>query len=983
MNGHLDANLAALRKHFPAFWTWWEKCPPEPGEYNLLSSLSGLPDLEIVRPGGQRIILYNRENPFEAVREEMANQTFPKGNLTFLFGLGLGYRALHILDVMEAGHAVYIVERDPDILRLALALHDYSAEIRRGNIVFAVPEEEDLRRLVQAKSGALMTGRPRLFLEEYTRHFDPRNIQLHDSCVRMANAMQVNFNTVVQLSGTLVQNELENLPKAILGWNPEGLCSGAFRNRPAIIVATGPSLQKNITLLRRAQGKALIIAVAQALRVLLAYDIRPDIICSIDFGEPNYRELADAIQEADMPLLMHPQVYPKIPKEYQGDLFIILDRHNLLVPPGGKVPAPLGNALTVAHTALNLALAAGADPIIFTGQDLAFGESSHISGALASRTVSVRENRVILEHEQGNHEQAACRVPGYFGGRVLTNVSLFAFLEDIEATVRRHPGRRFINATEGGARIAGTDPMSLRDALESHCRNEFPVSELLAASRTPLETGVSQLCRELEAARTHLGRILRNAGRLDAMIAEMKTLLPEDGGKGPRQETHPLNSMNRKAIKTVNSLLDSLEENRVIRLATARVKHLLIQAEEHQEKDNETGDIAGRAVRYGERLCSGLRETCPPLLETLDRIQSDLDEYASLSREIEAAPSGEKSAELRLRLGKCLRRMGHLEMAAGELERAAGSAAIRTAALEDLFSLHLDRNRFEPAWECLRRLPEGHARREEFQVLIQDKRLRDRDRHLEEARRCLDRDDFAGCLLACRRLAAHRDALSDMEALREQAVQLRNRKIQLTEQQVIQERERHHAIEARERRLQNALRRMEEKDYAAALALFRELAGENPDDAEAGLGIVRACEGLKNWEAAGEEMRRLTDRHPEKGKFFLGLGNILLQQGKGSEAIEHYQKAVDLEPSAKGIPLQIASILSSVGRSADALPFFERHLKENPNDYRALVLWGDGFLRLGIGAAARISYETALRIRPGYGPAEERLMRLQSAATAR
>jgi len=980
MNGHLDANRAALRERCPDFLAWWEKCPSEPGEYNLLSSLSGLPDLEIVRPGGHRTILYNRENPFEEIQKELADQSFPKGSLTFLFGLGLGYRALHILSTMEPGHAVYIVERDSDILRLALALHDYSAEIRRGHIVFAVPEEEALRRLVGEKSGALMTGQPRMLLEECTRQAAPRNLRLHDSCVRMANAMQVNFNTVVQLSGTLVQNELENLPKAVLGWSTEGLCSGIFHNRPAIIVATGPSLQKNITLLRRAQGKAIIIAVAQALRVLYAYDIRPDIVCSIDFGEPNYRELADVIREADMPLLMHPQVYPKIPKEYPGDLFITLDRHNLLVPPGGKAPAPLGNALTVAHTALNLALAAGADPIIFTGQDLAFGESSHISGALASRPVSVRENRVILEHEQGDHEQAACRVPGYFGGRVLTNVSLFAFLEDIEATVRRHPGRRFINATEGGARIAGTDQMSLHDALEHHCRSEFPVSELLAAARTPLETGVSQVCRELEAARTHLGRILRNTGRLEAMIAEMKTLLPGSGRKGPRQEMHPLNSMNRQAIKAFNSLLDSLEENRVIRLATARVKHLLIQAEEHQEKQDNIEDIAGRTVRYGERLCSGLRETCPPLLETLDRIQPGLDEYASLSGEIEAAPPGEKSAELRLRLGKCLRRMGHFKTAAGELEQAAGSPALRTAALEELFSLHLDRNRFDPAGECLQQFPEGHAKRDEFRDLIRDGRIHDRDRHLEEARRCLDREDFAGCLLACRRLAAHKDVFSDMETLRQQAVQLRNQKIQLTEQQVMRERAMRHVLEARERRLRNAHRMMEEKDYAAALALFRELAGENPDDAEAGLGIVRACEGLKNWEAAGEEMRRLTERHPEKGVFFLGLGNILLQQGKGNEAIGYYQKAVYLEPSARDMPLQIASILSSVGRPADALPFFERHLKENPNDYRALVLWGDGFLRLGIGAAARISYETALRIRPGYGPAEERLTHLQSAA---
>ncbi|HOI74236.1 MAG TPA: DUF115 domain-containing protein [Syntrophales bacterium] len=979
MSGHLDANLAALRERCPDFLAWWEKCPSQPGEYNLLSSLSGLPDLEIVRPGGQRIILYNRENPFETIQKELADQSFPKGSLTFLFGLGLGYRALHILSTMEPGHAVYIVERDPDILRLALALHDYSAEIRSGKITFVVPEEEALRRFAKEQDNAILNGRIRLFLESFTRLLDPGTARMHDICHSQFNTVLMNFHTVVKIGGTVIQNEVENLPRALLGWNPEGLLSGTFRNRPAIIVATGPSLQRNISLLREAQGRALIITVGQSLRILLAYDIHPDIVCSIDFGEPNYRSMSDAIDMANMPLLIHPQVYPRIPREYRGDVFVPLDRNSILLPASGKVSPPLGNAMTVAQTALNLALAAGADPIIFTGQDLSYGESSHIAGATYGKQVTVQGSRIIMKRGQNTRDHEVYWVPGYFGGQVPTHSGLLAFLEDIENTIRHHPGCRFINATEGGARIAGTERMSMRDVLETCCRQEFPVSEYLAEARQPLGVDPRRLCRMLETSRNHMERLLKNASRLEQMCGEMKSLFPQNGEPMP-QKRNQLDALNRKALKSFSSLLNSLEEDRISRLATVRVKYLLIQMEEQLARPEENHDAARRTIRYCEALCEGLKEACPPILEKIRNVHPLIDEYATLSESIEAAPPGtETIAKLRLRLGNCLRRMGHPGMATEEFERATVSDACRDTALEELFALHLDGNRFETAGHCLQRLSAGHLKRNAFQDLLVDKRERERERLLERARLCLDRGDFVGCLLACRTI---HDNAPDVRQMIDHALKIREKKVHEAGTQVQREWENARLRDEREQRLGLARLKMKEKDYAAALDLFHDLTRSDPRDEEAGLGCVRACKSLEDWQRAEAELQRLMEHHPEKSIYYRELGNVLLHRGKSEGAIKYFNKAVELDQGGDELCLKIAATLSGAGKAAEALPFFERHMKDNPNDYRALVLWGDGFLRLGILQAAMLSWETALRIRPGYGPAVERLNRLQPAANS-
>lgn len=55
---------------------------------------------------------------------------------------------------------------------------------------------------------------------------------------------------------------------------------------PVIIVSAGPSLDKNVKELRKAQGKAFIIVVDAALRTVLQAGVQPDIVCTIDPESP-------------------------------------------------------------------------------------------------------------------------------------------------------------------------------------------------------------------------------------------------------------------------------------------------------------------------------------------------------------------------------------------------------------------------------------------------------------------------------------------------------------------------------------------------------------------------------------------------------------------------------------------------------------------------------------------------------------------------
>lgn len=82
---------------------------------------------------------------------------------------------------------------------------------------------------------------------------------------------------------------MQNLPALLEGASVEGMQTyfGEHLDTevPAIIVSAGPSLDKNIRMLKRAKGHAFLIGVDSALKALLREEIRPDIAISIDPGK--------------------------------------------------------------------------------------------------------------------------------------------------------------------------------------------------------------------------------------------------------------------------------------------------------------------------------------------------------------------------------------------------------------------------------------------------------------------------------------------------------------------------------------------------------------------------------------------------------------------------------------------------------------------------------------------------------------------------
>ena len=124
------------------------------------------------------------------------------------------------------------------------------------------------------------------------------------------------------------------------------------RDMPAIVVAAGPSLNKNIDELKRAKGKAFIIAVDTAIKPLLKKGIIPDMFAIVDGKKPI--ELVQNEEVKKIPLLTSISASHDVLEYHtgmkffynEGDIYI-----NSMFFMNGKILEPLACGGSVATAA--------------------------------------------------------------------------------------------------------------------------------------------------------------------------------------------------------------------------------------------------------------------------------------------------------------------------------------------------------------------------------------------------------------------------------------------------------------------------------------------------------------------------------------------------------------------------------------------------------------------------------------------------------
>ena len=237
----------------------------------------------------------------------------------------------------------------------------------------------------------------------------------------------------------------------------------SVKNKPAIILSAGPSLEKNINLLKECKDKFFIISGGRTLSKLEEINVKPDLCVIIDGDEISYDIVKDNIK-IDTPLVFCNATNEKILQNYKGKKIYDSTNIDFIGSIIKKMQEPLFLGGSVAHACINTAIHIGCNPIILIGQDLAY-TNDKVHASFCELTEDKYKHEEVLENVKSEND---IYVDDIYGNKVRTSRSLNMFRENIEKIVKNNSNVKFINATEGGAKIEGTDIITLKEAIDKY-----------------------------------------------------------------------------------------------------------------------------------------------------------------------------------------------------------------------------------------------------------------------------------------------------------------------------------------------------------------------------------------------------------------------------------------------------------------------------------------------------------------------------------
>jgi len=253
------------------------------------------------------------------------------------------------------------------------------------------------------------------------------------------------LSTLVHLGPTWQFNALKNLPLIISNPGIKDL-ENLFNERPALVVAAGPSLNDAIKHISEIRNNFVIIAVGTALKPLRNAGIRPDIVVSADASRKTGPQFNTHCDDAFLACssFAFPDILPLFRGIFSG--YASTDPVGAWISSLGKEKGMIMSGGTVTATALELAVSMGCSPVISVGLDLCMSDdgSTHASNSMYH---GLKVPKVHL-----------VPVPGNYTENVFTTVQFMTYIESISdyvTNIRR--GKYFINANTSGAKIDGME----------------------------------------------------------------------------------------------------------------------------------------------------------------------------------------------------------------------------------------------------------------------------------------------------------------------------------------------------------------------------------------------------------------------------------------------------------------------------------------------------------------------------------------------
>lgn len=435
-----------------------------------------------IEKDGKKTYIHSKYNPIreaEAIIEEY--EDIEDDTTIVFYGTGLGY---HIDLFLEKHPNVnyYIYEPIPEMLYQYLSNKSIKDLPNKNlkNIVLGSKQEtaKFLDDLIDKNRGNIIL----IELPIHKQIFDSQYNEFIDLFKTIIKNKRSGIGTNLAFQERWILNSMKNFGEVLKTPNILLEKKGEFKNKSAILVAAGPSLNEEIENLKyiKDNGLAYIFSVGSAVNTLVYHNIYPDAATTYDPGKFNQKVFTKIKEKGikDIPMIFGSSVGYETLINYPGDKYHMITSQDTvsnyyLKNENNKPIDMVYDAPTIAVVTLQLLYELGFNKIILVGQNLAYkGKKQHSEGIHYSRDITDKEI------ENGIY------VKDVYGEEILTNIGFNSMRQQMEYYIESFPDMMVINTTKGGARIEGTDFIELETVIDKHLKEKVYKENWLEGNKT-------------------------------------------------------------------------------------------------------------------------------------------------------------------------------------------------------------------------------------------------------------------------------------------------------------------------------------------------------------------------------------------------------------------------------------------------------------------------------------------------------------------
>lgn len=432
-------------------------------EIELLTAKNGC---KIAKVNG--FYIHSKYDPIQEAKRIIEKEYDPS-YLIVLFGYGLGYLAEELIE--KSGEQNFLIidpiykylhnENNPQKFK---TINQYSTIELNYYIASSIKNLSKKIKVICAPNY------DRLLPEEY--------VELLKVIKDIQHVNQVNVNTTNRYAEAWERNFISNIFHIMN--DPSLLLLKEKYNCPVVLASGGPSLSKQLPIIKEFRDKIIVVSAGSTVNSLLHAGIEPDYIISVDGGHENYVHFSKmSVQNSE--LIYAISSHYRIQDEFQNAKYGFLNdtevefQQHIKELYSVNVPLVMGGA-SVANYAYTIATYITTGPVALIGQDLAYtNNQTHAEHNKYSKKTD----------DQFLQKRGAFEVEGYYGDKVLTDYAFYSMKQSFEEINRtlEHNGEVW-NCTEGGVKIKGINQMPFRSFCEKYALNIPNVKKTKVSSNT-------------------------------------------------------------------------------------------------------------------------------------------------------------------------------------------------------------------------------------------------------------------------------------------------------------------------------------------------------------------------------------------------------------------------------------------------------------------------------------------------------------------